>query len=263
MAIEPKYVELMNADLDGEISGAERIDLQEYLESNPEAAAYRADLAALCGELDEMGQMDPPPHLKYTILDSLKKAQPATETRPASGFDWQQIFATPVLRHSVTFAAGAFLTFALISSNQLSDQAFDDVTGLVGTMSESAPAGSGQNSIRLTSSELAGMVRVHLAGSLNVVDFNLTADGPVEIVAEFSDHDLWFKGFAQLENDNTRIVADEGGLVKMHTQGRNRYALYLQHASEVDAPVNFKFYAAGNLIHEADLVISSEGQNTE
>ena len=262
MAIQPKYVELMNADIDGEISGAERIDLQEYLESNPEAAALRADLAALCGELDEMGQMDPPPHLKYAILDSLQKAKPTRETGQASGFQWKQIFAAPILRHSVTFAAGAFLTFALISSNQISNQAFDDVTGLVGTISDSAPAASDQNSIRLTSSELAGMVSVHLAGSLNVVDFDLAAEGPVEIVAEFSDHELWFKGFAQLENDNTRILADEG-IVRMHTQGRNRYALYLQHTSDIDAPVNFKFYAAGNLIHEADLVISSEGEQTE
>ena len=34
MAIEPKYVELINADLDGEISDAERVDLAEYLETS-------------------------------------------------------------------------------------------------------------------------------------------------------------------------------------------------------------------------------------
>jgi len=260
MAIEPKYVELINADLDGEISDAERIDLAEYLETSQEARSLREELAELCGSLDEMGQMDPPPHLKYAILDSLQKSRP-TQTK-SSSFGWRQLFAAPALHHAVTFAGGAFLTFALISSNQLSDQAFDDVTGLVGTISETAPAASGQSLIRLTSSELAGVVSVHRAGNLNVVDFDLAADGAVEIVAEFSDHDLWFKGFAQLENDNTRILADEGK-VKMHTQGRNRYALYLQHKSEVDAPVSLKFYAAGNLIHEAELVIGTEAENTE
>jgi len=262
MSIEPKYVELMNADLDGEITEAERIDLQEYLQSNPEAAALRSDLAALCGELDGMARIDPPPHLKYAILDSLQKAKPSRETSPAGGFRWQQIFSAPALRHSLAFAAGAILTFALINSNQISNQAFDDVTGLVGTISETPPPTTGKNSIRLTSSELAGMVNVNAAGSLNVIDFNLTAEGPVEIVAEFSNHELWFKGFAQLENDNTRILAGEG-IVRMHTQGRNRYALYLQHTSEVDAPVNFKFYAAGNLIHEASLVISSQGAKND
>ena len=74
MTIEAKYVELMNSDLDGEISDAERIDLAEYLEANPEAAAMRADLGELCEALDELAQMDPPPHLKYAILDSLKSS---------------------------------------------------------------------------------------------------------------------------------------------------------------------------------------------
>lgn len=261
MAIEPKYVELMNAEIDGEISDADRADLERHLETNPDAVTMHAELAELCGTLDDMGQMDPPPHLKYAILDSLKTSDDRA-TRKSSGFDWRAVFAAPVLHHTVTFAAGAFLTFALVSSNQLSSDAFDDVTGLVGTISETTPKASSKNSIRLTSSVLAGMVSLSREGSLNVVDFNLKAEGPVEIVASFSDRDLWFKGFAQLENDNTRILSDEGQ-VSMHTQGRNRYALYLQHTSEIDAPVNFKFYAAGSLIHEADLVISTEGEETE
>lgn len=261
MAIEAKYVELMNADLDGEISDAERVDLAEHLESNPEAAAMQAELAELCGALDEMGQMDPPPHLKYTILDSLQNPKKTARTR-SSGFSLQQLFAMPALRHAVTFGAGAFLTFALISSDRISDHAFDDVTGLVGTISDSVPDASGKNTIRLTSNEIAGVVSTYPAGSLNVIDFNLAAEGPIEIVAEFSNKDLWFKGFAQLENDDTRIVADKG-LVRMHIQGRNRYALYLQHTNDIDSIVNFKFYSAGNLIHEADLIIGNEKQETQ
>ena len=258
MTIEAKYVELMNADLDGEISDAERVDLAEYLEANPEAAAMQAELARLCGSLDEMGQMDPPPHLKYAILDSLQKtAKPKPGHVKSGGFGIRQLFAMPALRHAFTFGAGAFLTFALVSSDQISNQAFDDVTGLVGTISDSAPAASGPNMIRLTSNEIAGIVSTHLAGNLNVVDFNLAAEGPVEIVAEFSNHELWFKGFAQLESDDARILSDEGR-VNMHIQGRNRYALYLQHTSKVDSTVSFKFYSAGNLIHQADLIIGEE-----
>ena len=261
MAIEAKYVELMNADLDGEISDAERIDLAEYLESNPEAAAMQAELAELCGALDEMGQMDPPPHLKYTILDSLQNPKKTARTR-SSGFSLQQLFAMPALRHALTFGAGAILAFALISSDQISDHAFDDVTGLVGTISDSIPETSGSNLIRLTSNEIAGMVSTRPVGSLNVVDFNLAAEGPVEIIAEFSSHDLWFKGFAQLESDDTRIIADDG-MVRMHIQGRNRYALYLQHTNDIDTTVSFKFFSAGNLIHQASLIIGNEHKKAE
>ena len=259
MAIEAKYVELINSDLDGEISDAERAELAAYLEANPEAQAMRAELADLCGALDAMTPVEPPTHLKYAIMDSLKKP-PAR--RPVQTWGWRRIFAAPVLRHTVAFAAGSVLTFALFSSNQISDQAFDDVTGLVGTISETVPTEAGQGTINLTSNEIAGTVSVHNAGALKVIEFNLSAEGPVEIVAEFSNLDLWFKGFAQLENDNASIVADEG-VVRMRMQGRNRYAMYLQHASNIDAPVNFRFYAGGDLIHEAELILSTEGEITQ
>jgi hypothetical protein len=259
MAIEAKYVELINSDLDGEISDAGRADLAAYLQANPEAQAMQAELAELCGALDAVTPVEPPTHLKYAIMDSLKRP-PAR--RPAQVSGWRRIYAAPMLRHAAAFAAGSILTFALFNSNQISDQAFDDVTGLVGTISETVPTESGQGSINLTSNEIAGTVSVHNAGALKVIEFNLSAEGPVEIIAEFSNLDLWFKGFAQLENDNASIVADEG-LVRMRMQGRNRYAMYLQHASSMEAPVSFKFYAAGDLIHEATLTLSTESEITE
>jgi len=259
MAIEAKYVELIHSDLDGEINEAGRAELAAYLEANPQAQAMRAELVDLCGALDAMAPVEPPTHLKYAIMDSLRK-RPAR--RPAQASGWRRIYAAPTLRHAVAFAAGSILTFALVNSNQLSNHAFDDVTGLVGTISETAPANSGQGSFNLTSNEIAGTVSVHDAGALKVIEFDLSAEGPVEIVANFSNLDLWFKGFAQLENDNASIVAGEGE-VRMRMQGRNRYAMYLYHASNVDTPVNFKFYAAGDLIHEAELTFRTEGQITE
>ena len=61
MTIEPKYLELMNAVLDGEISEVERAELAGYLTANPEALAMQAELADLCQSLDSMEQMEPPP----------------------------------------------------------------------------------------------------------------------------------------------------------------------------------------------------------
>ena len=259
MTIEAKYIELINSDLDGEIDDAGRAELAAYLEANPEARAMQSELADLCGALDSMAPVEPPGHLKYAIMETLKKP-PAR--RPIQEFDWRSIFAAPMLRHAGAFAAGAVLTFALVSSNQISDQAFDDVTNLVGTISETVPGEFGHGAINLTSNEIAGTVSVHDAGALKVIEFNLSAEGPVEIVASFPSLDVWFKGFAQLENDNASIVASEG-IVRMRMQGRNRYAMYLQHVSNTDVPVNFKFYAAGDLIHEAELILSTEDRIIE
>ena len=117
-----------------------------------------------------------------------------------------------------------------------------------------------KNTIKLTSNEIAGTVSVRNDNSLKVVDFNLTAGGPVEIVARYGDQHVSFRGFAQLEDDNASISI-ANGLVRMNMQGTNRYAMYLQHAGNMDSRVSFQFYASGLLIHEADLVLrAGEGQ---
>ena len=73
MTIEAKYIELINSDLDGEIDDAGRAELAAYLEANPEARATQSELADLCGALDSMAQVEPPGHVKYAIMETLKK----------------------------------------------------------------------------------------------------------------------------------------------------------------------------------------------
>ena len=259
MAVEQKYVEMINAALDGELSDTERAGLTEMLATNPEAQAIYDDLAGVCDALDSMPKVEPPAHLKYAILDSVttSKTIPSDQSgsRPA-------IFAMPVFRHAVAFAAGAFMTFALVSSNRISDQAFDDITGLVGTISETEFANPNAQSINLTMSELAGTVTISKIGALTVLEFNLVAAGPLEIVAGFSDADMWFKGFAQLENDGASVSAG-AGVVRMTMQGRNRYAMYLHHAGSNGAAIHLQFFAAGTLIHEADLTLSNSDDISE
>jgi hypothetical protein len=258
MTMEQKYIDLINAEADGEISDAEKADLDHYLADNSEAQAFRDEIQSLCGTLNSVEAIDPPSHLKYAIMDNVKKPEVAEQQKSSS---WLQILAMPIFRHAVAFAAGVFMTIALINSNSLSDRAFDDVTGMVGTISEDT-AQHGGHFIDVKENDIAGTVSTHNSGSLSVVDFNLTTAGEVEIVADFSGRDLWFRGFAQLENDGA-TVSSEDGQVKMTMNGRNRYAMYLHHASNSDVEINLKFFASGNLIHETELMLRAPNEKVE
>jgi len=251
MAVDPKIEELINADIDGELATDDRERLMAHLAENPAAEKLHKELSALCEQLDSVQALEPPPHLRHAIMDSLPRGKAAQEPSQSS---WRMLLAAPVFRHATAFAAGVVLTLALMSSNQISDRAFEDVTGLVGTIAEDDGAAANYKTIRLTHSALAGTVSIHNSGSLTVLDFNLTAAGLVEIVADMPDQDLWFRGFAQLENDNATVSSDDGS-VKMQMQGKNRYAMYLHNSSFADAAVNLRFYAAGDLVHEAKLTI--------
>lgn len=257
MAIEQDIIELINADIDGELAEAERATLQDYLQAHPDAQAYYDELANMCASLDSVQQLDPPPHLRHQILHAVTKP-PAQKARQEEAPFWRSFLLAPPLHYVGTFAAGSLVTFLIISSNQISDRAFDDVTDLVGTMTTdvNSTGGPEYGTINLAAQVLAGTVKAHRAGPIMVIDFDLSASKPVEIIAEFTDPDVWFNGFAQLESDGTSVSA-KTGRVSLQMTGKRRYAMYLHNASNSAATVSLRFYAAGELVHEGSLTFGS------
>lgn len=249
MAIDPNIVELINADIDGEISPAQKQELDAALAANPQAQAMHAELSGLSSTLDELPDLDPPPHLKHAIMASI----PASQAEPHTEGNWLlTLFAAPALRYAAMFAAGALLTLSLVSSDQLSDRAFTDVTGLVGTMSSDVPDGPGIQVTRIDRPEVAGRVSLRNSGPLLIVDFDLVSAGPVDIVASYSDQSIWFNGFAQLESPGASISA-ESGRVTMQIDGRRRYALFLHNAGDRDIAINLQFKSGENIVYDTEV----------
>lgn len=245
MTIDPNIVELINAEIDGEISPAQKQELEVALAADPEAKAMHAELSAMGAALDELPDLDPPPHLKHAIMASIPAPQPERQKEN----NWfQSLFAAPALRYAGMFAAGALLTLALFDSSQLSDRAFTDVTGLVGTMSSEVPDGPGAQVTRIDRPEVAGRVSLRNSGPLLIVDFDLVSAGPVDIVASYTDQSVWFNGFAQLESPGATISA-ESGRVTMQIDGKRRYALFLHNAGDRDIVINLQFRSGEDVVY--------------
>ena len=153
------------------------------------------------------------------------------------------------------FAAGVALTLALVDSDQISNEAFDDVTGLVGTIADSEFIAAKHGTIFVDESEVAGTVTLHSRGPLLIVDFDLSARRPVEIVADYSDKTIWFNGFAQLESTGTSIAA-ESGAITLKMDGKRRYAVFLNNPGRRPATIGLRFKADDQVIHEAQLSFS-------
>jgi len=247
MAIEQKFSDLINADIDGEISDAERIELQAFLNENDEGRALHDELASLCTTLERVEQEEPPPYMRHIIMNSVPPTRPADES---PGF-LRALLATPALKYSVTFAAGVFLTLSIVNSSQLSNQAFDDVTSLVGTVAEPIHSDL-EGTVAITKPEVAGTVSLRSAGSLLILDFDLVATDHIEVEAEYTDRTIWFNGFAQLESEGTTVSA-ESGRVTLGMDGKRRYAVYLHNPSGRETTVSLRFTAGGEFLHESTL----------
>lgn len=247
MAIDEKYVALINAAIDGELSPDERSELDAFLEKNAEGRELDASLKEICGRLDAVPELPPPPHLRHVIMEYARPRIKATrKTNSLQGF-----FSLSSVRLAGAFTLGVILTWTLISSDRIARDAFEEVTGLVGTITDDAVAPGGRT-LSVSNNEIAGTIASRLAGPIMIIDFNLVSHEPVEIVAGFSDPDIWFNGFAQLESTGTSVSA-RAGQVRMTMHGKRRYAVYLHNASGEEATVNLSFYADGALIHEDQL----------
>lgn len=248
MAIEQKFTDLINADIDGEISDAEKAELQAFLSDNAAGRELHRELVSLCGTLDSVEQEDPPPYMRHIIMNSVP---PSRNEEESPGF-LQVLFATPALKYAVTFAAGVFLTLSMLDSSQISNQTFDRVTGLVGTVAEPVNV-TLASSVTLSETDIAGTVSLRSAGSLMILDFDLVSADHIEVLADYTDKTIWFTGFAQLASEGTTISAEVGRVRLGMKEGKRRYAVYLHNEGDHSTTVSLRFLSDGKVVHQAKL----------
>jgi hypothetical protein len=255
MAIDPNIVELINADIDGEISPADKDTLKAMMAESPEAQAMHAELSGLSSSLGDLPDLDAPPYLIHTIMAKI----PKPESQDRRGDFLRGLFAAPALRYAAMFVAGSVLTLSLVSSDQVSERAFNDVTGLVGTISSEVPVGPGIQTLQIDRTDVAGHITVRSSGPLLIVDFDLVSNGPIDIVASYSDQSVWFNGFAQLESPGASISA-ESGRISMKINGKRRYALYLHNAGDRNVSIHLRFMSDGEVVYDTDIQYAQPGQ---
>ena len=237
MALDEKYTDLINAAIDGEISAEDQANLDAFLAENADGRALYNELSSLCESLDGLDTEEPPVHLRHVIMNSIPEQKKPDEE---PGF-LQSLFLQPALRYTATFAAGVIVALLIIDSSQVSNKAFDDVTGLVGTVAEPVES-SLASSVMLDERDVAGTVSLRSAGSIMIIDFDLVSRDP----------SIWFNGFAQLESEGTSVAAADGR-VTLGMQGKRRYAVYLHNQRGHATTVNLRFLSEGEVVHEASL----------
>ena len=80
---------LIHAELDGDLSSQQRADLARLLLVDPQLRALRDELKGLCNRLDAIGQVEPPPQLRDSILNRLRSVPVAPTYRKASLGRWR------------------------------------------------------------------------------------------------------------------------------------------------------------------------------
>jgi hypothetical protein len=233
--IDEKYLELIQADVDGELPDRDRAELSRFMLANPDAHAVRDELKRLCSTLDQVRQVEPPPELRGSILAAVRLPPPAAGSRSPRSF----LRYSGAVRYAAAFAGG--LIVSGIAFQVASDRnAGLDVSDVAGTMVSQDPVSrSGPvDSVRVSLDQVSGTVSLFRSPSMRVVEFDLAAHEPVEVAVVHDGQEARFSGFGQ-----------SGGVAAQ------RYALVLDGPGVEGAPIEIRFLSAGAVIHSESLKV--------
>ena len=129
--IEDRHIELIHAELDGELTSEQRAELSRVLLANPEARALRDELNRLFGALakvEERGRRRPD-DIGPAVLTRLPRPVGAGAGRPGAPG------GTPgVLRYAAVFVGGLLASAAPVQLGMRGRRTGLDVSQLVGTI---------------------------------------------------------------------------------------------------------------------------------
>ncbi len=173
-----RAIELINAEIDGVLGGAARVELNRLLLADPAIRSLRDEMRRTCQALDAIEPDEIPAGLHESIMSAL----PATPIQLRQAGRCPAGPGKPVLRYAAAFAGG-LLVSALAFQFVGSGSPGLDPRDLAGTL---APARDAV--VRIDLPAVKGQVVVAGTATGPVVVSRLAATSPVSVIASSEGH---------------------------------------------------------------------------
>ncbi len=134
MTIEDTALELINAEIDGVLTGAQRAELNRLLLADPSVRALRDGLTRTCRTLDEMPRAEIPAGLHEAIVTGLPVAAPKSHPFRRAAFT-----SRPLLRYAAAFGGGLLVSALAFQFGKLDSRALG-AGQLAGTIADATHA---------------------------------------------------------------------------------------------------------------------------
>ena len=167
-------IALINAEIDGALDSEQRRELARLLLADPQTRVLRNQLRSVCSHLDAVGQVEPPPQLRESILARLPSAAVTTTHRTVSFARWRL----------------AALMAGLVTAGSI---VYETVQGpapgsrdTAGTMVAEAPATV--DSVVVDSGPITGRASLYRDKVGLAVGLEVSASEPVEVLIASAGH---------------------------------------------------------------------------
>jgi hypothetical protein len=223
--LNERISDLIQADVDGELSDHDRAELSRELLQSQEARKFRDDMQRVKQFMASIPSMNPPTGLQRRIIDAIKL--PRRRRFAATTSRWLQPAS-----YGLALAAGVVMGIGLTQVNPKGTQ---DLSAMVGTMmsqpeGQQVPAGE---SLAVSLDYVQGSIKRSYIDDAIALEFELESVEPVEITIDLSGTGMRFGGFA--DQDFASVVEKfevSDGKVHLLSSGNYHYVLFLRSEPE-------------------------------
>lgn len=241
--ISPKYIDLMNQELDETNSPEQSRELENYLKGHEEARTYYRELALALNMFDEVDMLNPPPGLVDGILTRLGDPDRNRGGLWAACRDLFRLRLQPA--YVYTFIGGLVLGLALFAgSNRLTSIHGPELSGYV-----RGPANN--ESWDLAYPGLSGRCSILRDGPDMRLHLELSSSQPV-VVKFRHGPDTALQHYSS-DNPTPSALTASNSVVELNHEGDGSYDLVFRQDMDNQSPVTLQVFSEGRLIHTETL----------
>lgn len=227
--LDERIAELIQADVDGELSVSEEDELRSVLDQSAEARQFREDMVRVAQLMAELPPVEVPAPLRRRVLERIElPARPRWRLDRLTGTRWFQPAS-----YGLAIAAGVMMA---VGYAQLQPAGPVDLQSLVGTMvsqgevRQGSRDGSGRLEIGLPG--LSGAVDLKpVSGGVWAVEFALDSDRPIELRLDLGTAGYRFGGFADATS-GVEAIEVSAGEFRMTMAGSRQFVVFLRRDGE-------------------------------
>jgi len=193
-------LELINAEIDGALTGPQRAELNRLLLADPSVRVLRDSLTRTCRTLDEMPREEVPAGLHEAIVTGLPVAVPKSHGLRRAAFTGR-----PLLRYAAAFGGGLLVSALAFQFGKLDSTEFG-AGQLAGTIADATHA---EARMIVNLDQVRGSITLTGAAESPQVVTSLKSSQPVSIVTRLHENG-WVE--VQVVDDATDKVLQRGNL---------------------------------------------------
>lgn len=259
MDIDPKFVELMHAEIDGMNSERESSELQAFLEGNPGARETFAGLRRLAETLAAVASVEPPVGLRDRIVHAL----PTESTSGSAGLIRRLRAAWPdrrvAVRYAYAMAAGVVIGLAgyhwAINSPGTPQT---DSNNVVGTLvpHELILDSTVLRQLEINEADINGTVRVGRSEGGVSIEFDVAAPVPAEAVLAYDPAALAVSGLTR-SLDAVRALEVGEDEIRWTLHGHHQLAVFFDKLQVAETTLELQLFVSGDLVYSGPLNVPS------